>query len=368
VNSWNLDSISQSFAGAAVEPALWIRAMDTIAVETGSVGAVLLPIQGETIPYVPSSESLLRSTEVYFRDGWSTRDERFRSFETMIRRGAARDFDFIGPEQMKTHAYYQEFLLPFRLQHFAGVKMAVGDDLWCVSIQRSPQQGPFSPDQMRKLALLSRRFASAGALARALGFTMANVAMETFELTNSALALLNRRGEVLHLSQAAEALLSPELRVVKKRFVSRDPNATAALDRALHSLLWSSVAPTSMPPVMLPRSRRRPIIAYPIRLSALSANVFSDHHAVLVFVDAEKRAVLPDEILKFVFGLTPAEARLANRLSAGDALETVADELRLSKGTVRNQLKSTFLKMGVHRQSDLVALLASFPFRRKNDP
>jgi DNA-binding CsgD family transcriptional regulator len=364
MNSWNLDSISESFVTAAVQPDLWIRAMDTIAAETGSVGAVLIPLRGGTMPNVPSSETMLLSTEIYFRDGWHARDERFRSVETMIQRGAARDFDFINPDEMKRHPYYQEFLRPFRLQYFAGIKMASGDDLWCVSVQRSPQQGPFSLGQMRKLALLSRRLASAGALARALGFSTAKAVMETFELTNSAVALLNRKGEVLHLSQAAEALLGPELQVAEKRLASRDRDATAALDRALHSLLWSSTASTLLPPVLLPRECRRPIVAYPMKLSAMPANVFADCQALLVFVDPERRPLLPHELLKSAFGLTAAEARLANRLSAGEALQKIADELRISKETVRNQLKSLFQKTGVHRQSDLVSLFASFLYRR----
>jgi DNA-binding CsgD family transcriptional regulator len=128
-------------------------------------------------------------------------------------------------------------------------------------------------------------------------------------------------------------------------------------------LLWSSAASALLPPVMLPRSHRRPIIAYPIKLSAMSVNVFGDYQALLVMVDPERRPVLPHELLKSAFGLTAAEARLANRLSAGAALETIADELQISKGTVRNQLKSVFQKTGVHRQSDLVALLASYLYR-----
>jgi hypothetical protein len=154
VKSWNLDVITQSFADAAVEPALWVRAMDTLAGETSSVGAVLIPLQGGTLPNVPSSESILRSTEAYFRDGWCTRDERFKSLNTMMRRGVADDFDFTSAEEMKRHPYYQDFLRPVGLQFYAGIKMAAGDDRWCVSIQRSPQQGPFSPGEMRKLAAL----------------------------------------------------------------------------------------------------------------------------------------------------------------------------------------------------------------------
>ena len=41
-------------------------------------------------------------------------------------------------------------------------------------------------------------------------------------------------------------------------------------------------------------------------------------------------------------------------------LETIADELRVSKETARSQLKSVFQKTGVRRQAELVGLLASF--------
>jgi DNA-binding CsgD family transcriptional regulator len=367
VKSWNLHAIAQNFADAAVEPALWVKAMDIIAAETGSVGAILLPIRG-TFPNVPVSESILRSTETYFRDGWYTRDERFRTFNTMVRRGAADDFDFTGPEEMKRHPYYQEFLRPVGLQYFGGVRMVAGDDLWCVSIQRSAQQGPFSLTEMRKLAALSHKIASAAALARALGFATANAAVEALELSGSAVVLLDRKGEALRLNRAAGAVLSPELRIVERRIVSNDRAATAALDRALHSLLWAGTSSALMAPVALPRRRRRPILAYPVRLSTVSASVFAECQALLVLVDLDRRPTPPQEALKASFALTPAEARLAIRISSGEVLESIADDLCISKETVRNQLKSIFQKTGVHRQTDLVALLAAFLHSVKESP
>ena len=111
---------------------------------------------------------------------------------------------------------------------------------------------------------------------------------------------------------------------------------------------------------MLPRRARRPILAYPTRLTTVSASVFADCQALLVFVDLERRASPPREALLSSFGLTAAEARLAIRMASGAALETVADELRISKETARNQLKAVFHKTGVRRQAELVALLASF--------
>jgi DNA-binding CsgD family transcriptional regulator len=356
---WNSPAIEKAFADAAVEPALWVKAMDTIAEETDSVGAILISVRGR-ITNSPVSESIQKSTAAYFRDGWHTRDERFRSLPIMAKRGVADDFDFTTPEEMKRHPYYQEFLRPFGLQYFAGVKMAAGDDLWCLSIQRSLERGPFSATEKQKLAVLSRQLSSAAAMARALGFATAAAAVEAFEVSGSAVALLDRRGEVIRPNRAAEALLCPELRIVERRIVSRDRKASAALDRSLHALLLAETPSALMPPVLLPRCARRPILAYPIKLSTVSASVFADCQALLVFIDMEKRIVPPHEVLLSSFALTAAETRLATRMASGEALEGVADELDISKETARSQLKAVFEKTGVHRQAELVALLASF--------
>jgi DNA-binding CsgD family transcriptional regulator len=56
--------------------------------------------------------------------------------------------------------------------------------------------------------------------------------------------------------------------------------------------------------------------------------------------------------------LSEAEARLAARLASGEALEMVAEQFGIAKETGRSQLKSIFAKTGVHRQAELVALLA----------
>ena len=278
----------------------------------------------------------------------------------MVQRGVADDFDCISAGEMKRHPYYQDFLKPVGLQYFGGVRMAAGDDVWCVSVQRSAQQGPFTSEEKRKLASLAQKLGTAAAVARALGFATANAAVEALELSGLAVALLNRKGEVLRLNRKAEALLGPELNVVEKRIVSQDKTATTQLDRALHSLLWAETSAALMQPVSLPRRGCRAVLAYPIKLTTVSASIFADCQALLVFIDLESRPRPPQEALHISFDLTPAEAQLAIRICSGEALETSADKLGVSKETVRNQLKSIFYKTGVHSQSQLVGLLASF--------
>src|SRR6202030_801549 len=62
-------------------------------------------------------------------------------------------------------------------------------------------------------------------------------------------------------------------------------------------------------------------------------------------------------ILAKTFRLTPAQAKLACVIARGASPEIAAGELKISRETARNQLKSVFAKTDTHRQSELVALL-----------
>src|SRR5262245_7483455 len=65
-----------------------------------------------------------------------------------------------------------------------------------------------------------------------------------------------------------------------------------------------------------------------------------------------------EDRLRQVFDLTPAEARLAQGLARGDALEKVAEQLQIKITTARTQLAAIFAKTRTHRQPGLVALLS----------
>jgi DNA-binding CsgD family transcriptional regulator len=62
--------------------------------------------------------------------------------------------------------------------------------------------------------------------------------------------------------------------------------------------------------------------------------------------------------LRELFELTPAEARLAQGLARGDALEEVADLLQIKMSTARSQLAAIFSKTRTRRQAGLVAILS----------
>jgi DNA-binding CsgD family transcriptional regulator len=350
------DKLTEAFSAAAVDPVRWEAAMDVASSATGSFGALLLSLPRPT-PGLQKSASLGELVEDYIGNGWIQRDERTPAIPTILRRGVSSDFDFTTSDSMARSPYYQDLLGRHRLKWFACVKMGEGEDVWGLSLQRTSVQGPFSPDELRRLAGLSRRLAGAAALARAFGRARVETAIAAFDASRIAVAAIDRSGEVLRLNVMAERLLGPDLRVVKKRFVSFNRDATAALDRALHALIWAK-GEAFHPPVVLPRRAGRPMIAYPSRLPAEALIGLTACVGFVVLVDPDCRLSPDGEALVSAFRLTPAEARLAIRFLAKGSLEAAAKDLGVSIETARNQLKSVYQKTGVRRHGEIIALLS----------
>ena len=71
----------------------------------------------------------------------------------------------------------------------------------------------------------------------------------------------------------------------------------------------------------------------------------------------DQKALVSEQELTRLYGLTRGEAALATRMIQGKSLEGAATELFISAHTARTHLKRIFLKTETHRQSELVALL-----------
>jgi DNA-binding CsgD family transcriptional regulator len=358
-----LQLATEAIAAAAIDSSRWVAALEAATDAAGGCGAMLIPVRGElpALPYTPSVEA---AADGYLRGGWVNRDERKRGVHLLDRKGVFTDLDYIGPDEMARSAFYQDYLGPLGLRWFAGVKVACEDDLWCVAIQRSIQQGPFVAEEAERLVLLSRHLGAAAAVSRALGFARAEGALSAFDLSGTAAVLLDRFGQVLRTNPAAEGLMGSDIDIRQRRIVSRSADATAALDRMLHRALLTSGASALMPPVPLPRELQRPVFAYVLRVPTITRDVLAAGQALVILVDPDRHTPPAETMLQAGFNLTAAEARLARALASGTALEQAAGELGIAYETSRSQLKSIFSKMDIRRQPELVALLGRLAIMR----
>jgi DNA-binding CsgD family transcriptional regulator len=79
---------------------------------------------------------------------------------------------------------------------------------------------------------------------------------------------------------------------------------------------------------------------------------------VAVFLrDCDAMQEVESDFVRQIFDLTPAEAAVTRRLTAGLSLEDAAASLDISRNTARAHLRSIFSKSGITRQTELVRLV-----------
>jgi DNA-binding CsgD family transcriptional regulator len=95
-------------------------------------------------------------------------------------------------------------------------------------------------------------------------------------------------------------------------------------------------------------------------LGGLSGLGGSLHTLVLIKTMAPGEQRLPRVVMQ-LYGLSPAEARLADALRQGQSVEDHAERCQISVHTVRTQVRSILGKTGCTRLQDLVRMLAALP-------
>ena len=158
------------------------------------------------------------------------------------------------------------------------------------------------------------------------------------QVTRSATQLKLERALRACIAPAAAALQSPTLRTL----VSRDQRPAQALILTYENgqpgliLQLSPIAPHSMPQSPGP------------------------HACVLgVLIDRTSSPSLEPTMLRDLFGLTDAEARVAEAYLRVDTVKEVGVMLGVSANTIKTHLAAVYLKTGCTRQAQLVRLLMS---------
>ena len=254
--------------------------------------------------------------------------------------------------------YYQEFLRPHGLLWWAGVNVRAGDNVLCLALQRSIAAGPFVGQEIALLAASAPKLSSAIAVAAALGNEKVQASLASFEACATPVMLFDWNGRISALNRSAEALLGRDLWLHERRLVSWKRDVTIALGRALHVLSWDKDGPASETPIVIPRIKGRPIIAYPSRLPGVTNDFFTSVRMILILHDTASRPPTMPQVLAATFGLSPAEGRLASRIGRGEDLKDIAEAEGIVIETARARLKAVFAKTGTHRQAELAILVA----------
>lgn len=171
------------------------------------------------------------------------------------------------------------------------------------------------------------------------------------------------KNRILHANETARQMLADGGPIVSRggKLAARNTAADAELSQAieLSAADEAALAGTGIG-VALGTQYGQPALAHVLPLARGEVRTrLVPQATAAIFINTPEPRALPDlRAVAKAYGLTPAEARVAERLLAGATnLADVAASLDVSLTTVRTHLSHVFEKTGVSRQSDLIALM-----------
>jgi DNA-binding CsgD family transcriptional regulator len=169
---------------------------------------------------------------------------------------------------------------------------------------------------------------------------------------------LDRHGFVTDVNAAADAVFDHDIKIKDRRLFVHDPDSRAVLKEAIDQLIsLPRLNSLALEPIIVPRKDKYPVIVRIWPFEGPAHPPPQELRALLTLNALGRRPGPPAAILAKTFHLTPSEAKLACIIARGAPPDIAARELKISRETARNQLKSVFAKTDTHRQSELVALL-----------
>jgi len=264
--------------------------------------------------------------------------------------------------------YFNDFLL--RIGGLYSVKGRVFEtplrDTYAIAgVLRSPRAGPLDGDETARLTTsLNGHLRRAAALHHKLAAARPNGRLleAAVDQLSFGILVVDGRGKVLTASQTAQDMLHTGDALIERNGVlkarHRDDN-----ERLTHALAAVTQFKRLGASDCIRLSRQSGKPAYIAMVAPLTeavdlASMGGDQAALILINEPEQKgAPSLHKALEQAFGLTPAEARTAALVGSGLAPQDVADQLGITVGTVRCELKSVFEKLAISRQSELAALV-----------
>jgi DNA-binding CsgD family transcriptional regulator len=360
-------SVVQALYDAALDETLWAQALAALTEATGSQAATFWVLDSSDQPRLPTLTCFNFDPAFIadYQNGMVPLDPTVQYLVAHPQTPIVHDGLVISERDKERHVYYdwhgRHSDTRFRLVGQARPAEAVQAG---VALHRARKVGRYGPVDLEQFALMHRHLERALTMAYRLG-TLGTLQQCTTELLDqhpAAIVLLNHRRRVVYLNRNAadlnvhrdgvaidsnglrllQARDNVRLQVLIGRALTREPSG-AAVGGVMHAARPSGSRPYGI--FVTPVSHEYPALS-------------SVRPAVCVMVtDPDRRRPSLARRLCVMFGLTEAEARLAEMLVAGEELRAAASTLGITYGTARVRLAEIFQKTNTHRQGELVSLI-----------
>ncbi len=318
---------------------------------------------------VVAAEHSLAGFAEYDAGGWVEIDYRAATVNLAPTDKLYLDHVVVSEEKRLSVGIYQDLYIPQRMAFFGGWRTSVADQSWIFSLARSEERGPVGTDEEKLLTRLMPVANRALSLAHQVRHVRAKSATDFAASLGIPLIILGSDGRSVAVTPAAEQMFGDDFGLRGGQLWASDNESAEALN-ALVQIAKSRETPAVIRNVVVQRGAgRRPILLRPVPLRGLGLDFLPGARLLITLVDPEIAASTPEDDLRLVFSLSPAQANIAALLASGQSVEEIASARAVSVSTIRTQIKHVFEKMNVRRVGELVALVGRVVARsRKSDP
>lgn len=275
------------------------------------------------------------------------------------------DDELMPKSDLMRSEFYNDCLRPLDIHSVMFFRLALHeDDVFAISISRAERRDRFDADELAAAHRLHPHLLRSFALGRKFSAAerRSDDLADALGGLRHAVVLVGADGRVRHVNAAAERLI-----LRGRGLIIREGRLSASDSREARRLAQligvagsadgderNSGAMTLGP--FQEACDRLSLTVSPLRSARDS--VFGGEACVMVAItDPQAASGLDDGRLHDLFGLTPAETRVALAMYQGQSSKEAAASLGISFFTVRGHLVRIFEKTGTNRQADLVRLM-----------
>jgi DNA-binding CsgD family transcriptional regulator len=269
--------------------------------------------------------------------------------------------------------FYEDWLKPTDMFRCAGSVKINALGMTALAVHRPRLATDFNESDKARLRLVMPHYARAVEIASRFDALRVErrLAFAALDALDTGLAVVNALGQIFYANALAEAYFQQGAALIAEngRIQAIDPATAEALARAIGAAVANGIGAAGNADARIvldqdPRADRLNLYVCPLPPGAVDGEPGLPPCA-MVFIDRTSRRIRLDErLLGRLYGLTPAEARLAMALVNGAELRGYAEALSISYYTARAHLRSIFQKTGHSRQADLIRDIVSNPVPR----
>ncbi len=347
----------------------WSELISLIKVSTDSQAGVMLITRDQNHDILEShSPDFQISPEVrdaFEKSEWITAALPENWSKDYLSKGVVLGTDIVSQKEMRQTPFYNDILRTLELEYLmAGISMFGEDYRALLKFFRADKQPNFSVENATQLAALMPEIRQMMRFTERLYERMVieTAASKAGAPRGAATIIINTHGEVVHANKDAEKLLSngKVLSAKQNHLYAIDYMDSKALENLMETALGNNGTPRQSASLIGKSSKQgvHQVLALPIPTEQAPFPWIDDLHvAAIVVIDPMRKVKIDPEILKTLYGITPAEIELVNALANGIKPVQFAAISGKSVPTVQSQRQSVFQKVAVNNQLELMNVL-----------